>query len=76
MILIIIKKSFIMVLLKIKQNNLGNYIEGTFKKFPSTNFTHSPTHSRGLQYLLLISPDHFFFLFSFPKFQRLLNLQT
>ena len=44
--------------------------------FPSTNFSHSPTHSRGLQYLLLISPDHFFFLFSFPKFQRLLNLQT
>ena len=49
MILIIIKKSFIMVLLKIKQNNLGNYIEGTSKKFPSINFSHFPTHSCGLQ---------------------------
>ena len=56
-----------------KRSKLGNYIEGTCKKFPSTNFSHFPTHAHGIHYLLLISPDHSFF--SFPKFPCLFNLQ-
>ena len=54
---------------------MGNYIEGTSKKFPSTNFSHFPTYAHGLHYLLLISLNHSFFFFSFPKFPRLFNLQ-
>ena len=54
---------------------MGNYIEGTCKKFPSTNFSHFPTHAHGLHYLLLISPNHSFFFFSFPRFPRLFNLK-
>ena len=39
---------------------MGNYREGTCKKFPSTNLSHFPTHAHGLHYLLLISPNHSF----------------
>ena len=32
---------------------MGNYIEGTCKEFPSTNFSHFPTYTHGLHYLLI-----------------------
>ena len=75
MILIVIKKIISSGLFVNKTNNLGNYIEGTSKKFPSTNFSHFPTHSCGLQYLLLLLCDHSVFFFPFLKFQHLFNLQ-